>query len=235
MLRAAGFAAAAVALIASASSPSFAVDLKGNPNSPVAAHDSMQVEDSDLALNGEADDALPAARQFGAAAPVAAVFQRAVAWIGKEKGSVEAPAAPAPPLGLGDLVQSYADLALEDAQDICLAKAVYFEARGEPLEGQLAVAQVVMNRAASGRYPSTLCAVITQKAQFSFIRSGKFPKPNRKSEAWRKAVAIAHIAKAGLASELSSDVLWYHATYVAPTWGKRLNKQAEIGLHIFYS
>ena len=199
------------------------------------AHGVMQVEDSDLDVNDsdEANDALPVATQLGAAAPVTAIFQHAIAWLGNENEEGEASAAA--PQGLGDLVETYADLAIEDAQDVCLAKAVYFEARSEPLEGQLAVAQVVMNRAASGRYPSTLCAVITQKAQFSFIRAGKFPKPNKKSEAWRKAVAIAHIAKAGLVRELSSDVLWYHATYVAPSWNKRLNNHAQIGLHIFYS
>ena len=199
------------------------------------AHGVTQVEESDLDLNDsdESNDSLPVAKQLGAAAPVTAIFQHAIAWLGSEGEQGEAPAAV--PQGLGELVETYADLAIDDAQDICLAKAVYFEARSEPLEGQLAVAQVVMNRAASGRYPSTLCAVITQKAQFSFIRAGKFPKPNKKSEAWRKAVAIAHIAKAGLVSELSPDVLWYHATYVAPSWNKRLNKQAQIGLHIFYS
>ena len=237
ILRAAGFAAAAVALVASASSPSFAVDLKGRPDVSVMAHDVMHVEESELGLNGSdsPSDALPAAKQLGAAAPVATVIQNAIAWLGSEKDPAETPAAPDAPQGLGDLVETYADQALEDAQDICLAKAVYFEARGEPLEGQLAVAEVVLNRAASGRYPTTLCAVITQKAQFSFIRAGKFPKPNKKSEAWRNAVAIAHIARAGLVDQLSSDVLWYHANYVAPVWGKRLNKQAQIGLHIFYS
>lgn len=199
------------------------------------AHGAIQVEDSDLALNDEAaNDALPAAGQLGAAAPVTAIFQHAVAWIEGDERQ-DAPAAAPAPQDLVELVETFADLAVEDAQDVCLAKAVYFEARSEPLEGQLAVAQVVLNRAASGRYPDTLCAVITQKAQFSFIRSGKFPKPNKKSEAWRKAVAIAHIAKTGLVKELSPDVLWYHATYVAPSWNKRLNKQAQIGLHIFYS
>lgn len=200
------------------------------------AHGAIQVEDSDLGLNDEAaNDALPAVRQLGAAAPVTAVFQHAVAWLEGDDERKVAPAAAPVPQGLGELVDTFADLAIEDAQDVCLAKAVYFEARSEPLEGQLAVAEVVLNRAASGRYPDTLCAVITQKAQFSFIRSGRFPKPNKKSEAWRKAVAIAHIAKTGLVKELSSDVLWYHATYVAPSWNKRLNKQTQIGLHIFYS
>ena len=82
ILRAAGFAAAAFALIASASSPSFAVDLQGAPDASVMAHGVMQVEESDLALNDEsANDALPVARQLGAAAPVTAIFQHAIAWL----------------------------------------------------------------------------------------------------------------------------------------------------------
>ena len=125
--------------------------------------------------------------------------------------------------------------AAADGEQDCLAKAVYFESRGEPIEGQLAVAEVVMNRAASGRYPTGLCDVITQKAQFSFIRNGRFPTPDEASEAWRKAVAIARIASDKLVSTLPSDVLWYHAEYVAPAWGKRLTRTAQIGLHIFYS
>ena len=237
ILRAAGFAAAAVALVASASSPSFAVDLNGRSDSSVLAHDAMNVGESELGVNDDdsSKEALPAAKQLGAGAPVTAVVRKAISWLGRDRNDDETLIETVAPQGLGELVESYAGRALEDAQDVCLAKAVYFEARGEPLEGQLAVAEVVLNRAASGRYPSTLCAVITQKAQFSFIRAGKFPKPNKKSEAWQNAVAIAHIAKAGLANELSPDVLWYHATYVAPTWGKRLNKETQIGLHIFYS
>jgi spore germination cell wall hydrolase CwlJ-like protein len=59
---------------------------------------------------------------------------------------------------------------------------------------------------------------------------------DRASEAWRKAVAIAHIAHEKLTqAELPSSVLWYHADYVAPSWGKRLTRQTQIGLHIFYS
>ena len=136
---------------------------------------------------------------------------------------------------LAELVLTYAGVATTDREQECLANAVYFEARSEPIEGQLAVAEVVLNRAASGRYPTDLCAVITQKAQFSFIRHGRFPHADRSSEAWRKAVAIASIARQKLAGSLPSDVLWYHATYVSPSWGKRLTRQTQIGLHIFYS
>jgi len=136
---------------------------------------------------------------------------------------------------LDELVQAYETGEASDREQDCLANAVYFESRGEPEEGQLAVAQVVLNRASSGRYPTDLCAVITQKAQFSFIQNGRFPTANRGSEAWRKAVAIARIAHEKLAKSVPADVLWYHATYVAPSWGKRLNKNTQIGLHIFYS
>jgi spore germination cell wall hydrolase CwlJ-like protein len=141
----------------------------------------------------------------------------------------------APPKSLGELVAAYEAEAAPDREQDCLANAVYFESRGEPIEGQLAVAQVVLNRASSGRYPTDLCSVITQPAQFSFIRHGRFPSADKGSEAWRKAVAVAKIAREKMAKSVPGDVLWYHATYVAPGWGKRLNKTAQIGLHIFYS
>jgi Cell Wall Hydrolase len=121
-----------------------------------------------------------------------------------------------------------------DAEATCLATAVYFESMGEPLEGQLAVAQVVINRTRSGRYPSSLCGVVKQKAQFSFVRLGRFPRINAGCQAWRKAQAIARIAAAKMAQVLPSDVLWYHADYVAPSWGRRLARVEKIGAHIFY-
>ena len=94
---------------------------------------------------------------------------------------------------------------------------------------------MVLNRAASGKYPTTICKVVTQPWQFSFIQHGRFPTPDKGSDAWEKSVAIARIANGKLADRLAEDVLWYHADYVAPSWGKRLDKQAKIGLHIFYS
>ena len=140
------------------------------------------------------------------------------------------------PRPLRDLVISFVDFGNQNAEEMCLAKAVYFEARSESLEGQLAVAQVVLNRAASGVYPPSICGVVTQHAQFSFVRRGRIPMADRASEAWRKAVAIAHIAEDKLAqAQVPASVLWYHATYVSPGWGKRLTREAQIGLHIFYS
>jgi hypothetical protein len=132
------------------------------------------------------------------------------------------------------LVGKYESNAPLDEQMTCLATAVYFEARGESLEGQLAVAHVVMNRAASGRYPADWCSVVKQPWQFSFVRHGQFPRVDTDSEAWRKAHAIAELAAANIVPSVSKDVLWYHADYVAPSWGQRLNVVEKIGAHIFY-
>lgn len=135
---------------------------------------------------------------------------------------------------LSALVMTHAAGPALDAEATCLATAVYFESKGESLEGQLAVAQVVLNRAGSGRYPATLCAVVKQRAQFSFVRLGQFPRIDARCAAWRKAQAIARIAAGKLAQIISTDVLWYHADYVAPSWGRRLARVHKIGAHIFY-
>jgi N-acetylmuramoyl-L-alanine amidase len=132
------------------------------------------------------------------------------------------------------LVGKYATNAQLDQETNCLATAVYFEARGESLEGQLAVARVVMNRASSGRYPPDWCGVVKQPAQFSFVRHGEFPYVDTSSQAWQKAEAIAELAAANVVPSLSSDVLWYHADYVAPTWRRSLQEVQQIGAHIFY-
>lgn len=165
----------------------------------------------------------------------AGLFKSAVAAF--QGPSPEAPAASqAPAPSLADLVSKFESALTGDREQDCLASAVYFESRGEPIEGQLAVANVVLNRTASGRYPPDVCETITQHAQFSFVRHGHIPMADRASEAWRKAVAIAHIAEDKLAqAEVPASVLWYHATYVAPSWGKRLTRETQIGLHIFYS
>lgn len=121
-----------------------------------------------------------------------------------------------------------------DEEANCLATAVYFESKGEPLAGQLAVAQVVMNRAASGRYPASLCGVVKQRAQFSFVRNGAFPWLDPNCDGWRKARAIARIAQKRIVVTVPTDVLWYHANYVAPRWRQALIVVERIGAHIFY-
>jgi hypothetical protein len=136
---------------------------------------------------------------------------------------------------LHDLVISFVDYGDQDAEEMCLAKAVYFEARGETLDGQLAVAQVVLNRASSGVYPPTVCGVVTQHAQFSFVHGGQMPPPDKTTDCWKKALAIADIAMKHLAATVPQNVLWYHATYVAPAWGRQHVRVTRIGTHIFYS
>ncbi|HEY8434713.1 MAG TPA: cell wall hydrolase [Sphingomicrobium sp.] len=132
------------------------------------------------------------------------------------------------------LVNKFETNAPLDQQTNCLATAVYFEARGESLEGQLAVAHVVMNRASSGRYPPDWCSVVKQPAQFSFVRHGEFPQADTNSEAWKKAEAIAELAAYNVVPSVGTDVLWYHADYVAPAWRHGLQEVEQIGAHIFY-
>ena len=118
----------------------------------------------------------------------------------------------------------------------CIAVAVYHEARGESLEGQLAVAKVIMNRAASGKYPTSWCGVVKQPWQFSFVnpRSGYMPSVDQNSASWRKALGVTRLAVANAVQSVPSECLWYHADYVAPSWGRRLTRVEKIGAHIFY-
>ena len=117
---------------------------------------------------------------------------------------------------------------------MCLAGAVYFEARGEPLAGQLAVAQTVINRAESRLFPSSYCGVVTQRAQFSFVKNGRIPQARTSSAAWRKAKAVARIAHQGLWDSAAADSLYFHATYVRPSWSRKKVALATIESHIFY-
>ncbi len=137
---------------------------------------------------------------------------------------------------LGALVDRFSAGAPLDEEANCVAVAVYHEARGESLEGQLAVARVIMNRAASGKYPTTWCGTVKQPWQFSFVnpRTGYMPGVDEASAAWRKALGVTRLATANAIPTLSTDVLWYHADYVAPSWGRRLTRVNKIGTHIFY-
>lgn len=113
----------------------------------------------------------------------------------------------------------------------CLAGAVFFEAQGEPLSGQLAVAEVILNRTRSGRFPQSICSVVTQPGQFSFIRGGQLPPP-RSGAAYRTAIAVARVALADLWDSPAPAAIYFHARHVAPGW--RLTQVAAIGNHIFY-
>jgi hypothetical protein len=116
----------------------------------------------------------------------------------------------------------------------CLAGAVYFEARGEPLAGQLAVAQVIINRTEDGRFARSYCGVVAQPGQFSFMRGSRMPQIREDSAAWARARAIAEIAHNGLWQSEADDAVFFHARYVKPGWSERKQRLAQINTHIFY-
>jgi spore germination cell wall hydrolase CwlJ-like protein len=136
----------------------------------------------------------------------------------------------------GDLAAMVAQLRRSEAGSHeleCLATGIYFESKGEPLAGQLAVGKVIANRAQSGgRFPSTYCGVLFQRGQFSFVRGHSLPTSPRSSRQWQTAVALAKIVDQGLHQSLVGNALFFHARYVSPGW--RLKRVASIGNHIFY-
>jgi hypothetical protein len=133
---------------------------------------------------------------------------------------------------LSELVRAHGAPDELNAEERCLAGAVYFESKGESLEGQLAVARVVMARAKSGRFPTSLCGVVFQKSQFSFVRGGRMPSINTGSLHWRNAVAISQIALNDSWKSPVEGALFFHARHVSPGW--RLKRIGSIDNHIFY-
>lgn len=119
-----------------------------------------------------------------------------------------------------------------DREMRCLAGAIYFEARGESLAGQLAVGRVVVERANSGRFPNSYCGVVYQPSQFSFVRGRSMPSIRENSPAWSRAVAMARIADEGSWDSPAEGALFFHATHVSPKW--RLKRLARIDNHVFY-
>ncbi|HEX2654045.1 MAG TPA: cell wall hydrolase, partial [Xanthobacteraceae bacterium] len=122
----------------------------------------------------------------------------------------------------------------------CLANAVYFEARGESVRGQVAVAQVVMNRVFSGYYPSDVCGVVYQNAhrhlacQFTFA-CDRIPDRITEPDAWQRANAIANAALDGKVWLNSvGKATHYHAYWVRPWWVRTMHKLDRIGVHTFY-
>lgn len=121
----------------------------------------------------------------------------------------------------------------------CLTESIYFEARGESAIGQLAIAEVVLNRVTSGRYPSSICGVVFQgrssnQCQFSFACSADMDKP-RDRIAWRKAQRLAHYVLSGeVTTSIVGSATYYHAAYVYPHWAPSMIEVAKIGHHIFY-
>ena len=136
----------------------------------------------------------------------------------------------------GDLAAMVAELRAADAGSReleCLATGIYFESKGEPLAGQLAVGKVIANRAASGgRFPSTYCGVLFQRGQFSFVHGHSLPSVAHGNRQWQTAVAIARIVDQRLQASSVGNALFFHARYVSPAWG--MKRVASIGNHVFY-
>ena len=136
----------------------------------------------------------------------------------------------------GDLSETVAELRSSDpgSREIeCLATGIYFESKSESLAGQLAVGQVIANRANSGRrFPPSYCGVLFQRGQFSFIHGRSLPSVPRSSKQWQTAVAVAKIVDQDLHTSPVGEALFFHARYVSPGW--RLKRVASIGNHVFY-
>jgi len=133
---------------------------------------------------------------------------------------------------LDDMVAAQSTSAELDRQLRCLATAIYFEARHETHRGQLAVGRVIVARSKSGRFPASYCGVVTQAAQFSFVRGGALPTVAEASRNWRDCVAMARIADAGLWQSEAEGALYFHAARVSPGW--RRSRIAQIDNQIFY-
>ena len=122
----------------------------------------------------------------------------------------------------------------------CLATAIYFEARGEPVAGQKAVAQVVLNRVKDERYPKTVCGVVYQNAerrnrcQFSFACDGKSDIP-KEAAAWKRARNLAaDCLRDPPSTWVLGEATLYHARYVSPSWAPKVTLVSSIGQHLFY-
>jgi N-acetylmuramoyl-L-alanine amidase len=114
----------------------------------------------------------------------------------------------------------------------CMAVAIYFEARGEPIDGQMLVAETIINRVADDRWPDNACDVIAQPKQFSFYEDRRSNRP-RDMEAYTTAVLVAADALSG--SHMYGNALYYHTTAVRPVWRHDLQVLGHVGEHIFYA
>ena len=121
----------------------------------------------------------------------------------------------------------------------CLSEALYFEARGEQIEGQIAVADVIINRKVSKRFPNTICGVVSEGShkrnacQFSYNCDGKLELIYDK-KTYRRIVKLSSIILNGAFSDITNGATFFHASEVSPSWSKKFKKTRKIGRHIFY-
>jgi spore germination cell wall hydrolase CwlJ-like protein len=143
-------------------------------------------------------------------------------------GADEAPRA----VSLAELVAQQPEPADLSRELNCLASAIYYEAKSETLNGQLAVGRVIVARSKSGRFPDSYCGVVFQPSQFSFVRGNSLPATPKASRQWKNAVAVAQIAHEGTWRSPVEGALFFHAAYVSPGW--RLTRMARVDNHVFY-
>jgi N-acetylmuramoyl-L-alanine amidase len=117
----------------------------------------------------------------------------------------------------------------------CLALNIYHESRGEPLEGQLAVASVTLNRASDDRYPDNVCLVVWQDSQFSWTSDRNSDKP-KDEKSWKIAQNVAMMVSSEYSPiiDVTDGATMFHAVGSKPRWRKRFEKTAQIGGHVFY-
>jgi hypothetical protein len=137
-------------------------------------------------------------------------------------------------------------LKIANSERLCLTQAIYHEARGESEQGQWAVANVIINRAFSKKYPNTLCGVVFQnaengfhKCQFTFACDGRSDMGGER-RAWNRSARLAAAAydefrQGDRPGVIPNGALFYHTTSVAPTWSTKFRRVATIGSHIFYA
>jgi len=142
----------------------------------------------------------------------------------------EAPAVPATGPAEAEAAQDEAETRISERELDCMTRVILYEAGAESRAGQVAVAQVVMNRAKSGRFPKTVCGVIYQPGQFSSIRSYKAPGGAR----WERAEALARSVMTGEEESAVGGALYFHATRVRPAYVRSRTRVATIGNHVFY-
>lgn len=193
----------------------------------------MAVVTSSPALNAGADIRNSRTVAFAPPREVVQPLDRAPSLSGEQPtGSADQAESASSYSSLASLVANTDTVTPVNDETDCLASAVFYESRSESLEGQLAVARVILNRSEQTRFGADICSVVTQPGQFSFVQGGKIPEPGTYRPAWKTAVAIARIAMKNAWESKAEGALYFHARRVAPGW--RRSRVAVIDNHIFY-
>ena len=221
----------AVVLLTGAAFADVTVSQANNPTEAIGSQFA-----SLLGAEHDAMDAMPEARLSALAIGPEVMVRRTVAKPAGRADAADAPLAPA----LIDYSDSW--LAAQAApaggsEWNCLKTALYFESRGESLKGQFAVAEVILNRRDSGRYPATVCGVVNQGGkggcQFSYNCDGARDVMSEKGAAYRSGM-IAAVMLNGAPRALTAGATYFHSRAVNPSWSRKFERTASIGAHMFY-